>query len=109
MNYTILLDEDKMSLTVDKLSMYSNEESASFGNIKSDIRYVNEQYKTNNSSALDSKLVELSNKMKVIESIHSNNIYVLRTKIQQHLALKYSNISNFNTDNIDTLESRNLK
>ena len=41
MNYTIFLDEDKMSLTVDKLSMYSNEESASFGNIKGDIRSIN--------------------------------------------------------------------
>ena len=109
MNNNVFLDEDNMSTVVDKLNLYCNDENVSFDNLRANIISFNEQYKTNNSSSLDNKLMELNAKMKTISNIHSNNIFVLRRRIQQHIALRNLSAEILGPGHLESTETRVIK
>ena len=100
----VFLDEDNMSLSIDKISMYNREEELSLDNLKSILVSLNDLYKTNNTSLLNNKYSEIDNKTKVFKNIHSNNIYVLNKKIEQHRNLKMQNIMGLSNTNIDDIK-----
>ena len=85
------LNPDAMSISVQKIDMYRKEESLNFEELKNQLEYIHSCYKTDNNNILEEKNMELIGKMKIISKIHNNNIYVLNTKIQQHLELEAKN------------------
>lgn len=89
----VFLDTDEMASSVEKIDMYRKEEDLEFEKIKTTLENINEYYVTKNSSGLINIKDELNNKMNVLSKIHSNNVFVLNTKIQQHIDLKNKNMS----------------
>lgn len=87
----VFLEEEKMQLSVNKMKLYKNEEDINFDELKTLIYGINSTYSTSNSSKLYNIYSLISNKTRVLSNIHNSNIYVLNTKIRQHLALKRLN------------------
>ena len=73
--------------------MYKKEEDVSFDIFNNLIMEINSTYNTDNKMKLNNVLMSIQKKERVLSTIHSNNVYVLKTKIKQHYALKRLNIS----------------
>ena len=104
MNDKVFLDEEKMAISLDKISLYKREEELSFDNINNLIIGINSTYNTDNKRYLNSKVDSIRKKINLINRIHDNNINVLEKKIEIHLDLKRRNSSIMGSSNVGDIE-----
>ena len=106
MSERVFLEEDNMGLSVSKISMYKKEEDVSFDSLYNIIVSTNSCYNTDNKRMLNTKLDEARRKMQTLSKIHDANIYVLNTKIDQHIELKKKNIAIMTADTNEGIDVR---
>ena len=78
----IFMDETLVHNSINKLEMYRKEEDLIFDDLKGMFTNFNYYYKSNNTKFSDKVVSELVNKFKIINSIHNDNLFVLRKNME---------------------------
>lgn len=72
-----ILNEFEIESSIKKIIFYKNQEQINFDALSDNLNEINYNYDTNNSEKLYDLYLELSNKLNIINKIHTNYIYVL--------------------------------
>lgn len=83
-----ILNEEQLSIVVNKMDAYKRLEDVCFDNIYNHLRQINDHYQSKNTNRLDSKFLEINRKFKTINQIHNNNIFVVRKNIENYVSTK---------------------
>ncbi|MBE6152812.1 MAG: hypothetical protein E7166_01105 [Firmicutes bacterium] len=72
-----ILNESEIESSIKKIIFYKNQEQINFDALSDNLNEINYNYDTNNSEKLYDLYLELSNKLNIINKIHTKYIDVL--------------------------------
>lgn len=79
------VDIDELSIILEKIKMYKEEEEIDFNDINDLLSNINYNYNTGNRNNLDMLGAEITNNLNIISKIHNTNISILEKNINKIL------------------------
>lgn len=83
-----ILDEEKMSTTINKLNMYQKQEEINFNSCNQVFKNLSYSYQTDNTKLLEQKIFEITKKFSTISKLHDNNLLVLNKNLENYQSTK---------------------
>ena len=76
-----IINKEEINKIIEKLKIYANEESININELKKELVNVGYFYNTNNKKKIDNLVLEVNNKLDIINKNHINYITVLNINI----------------------------